>query len=259
MRRLWRWGRAMSELVDDLVAALDPVRFAAGLGFTAEPWQSGLLRSPSRRVLVTCARQVGKTQTTSLKALHLAVYTPGALVLIISPSQRQSDEMLLRVKALYRGLGRAKPSKDSGSELVLENGSRIVSLPGTEGTSRGFSAAQLIVLDEASRVDDDIFASVLPMVASDGAIWALSTPWGRRGWFFELHEDERSGWERHKVTVYESAQYDAERIAEMRATVGSFAFASDYLCEFGDTDSQLFGSELVRAAFSPAVEPLELP
>ncbi|WP_169747627.1 terminase large subunit domain-containing protein [Demequina iriomotensis] len=249
----------MGDLGRDLAAALDPVRFAAGLGFEAERWQARLVRSRARRVLVACARQVGKTTTTSLKALHVAVYEPGSLVLIISPSQRQSDEMLLRVKALYRALGQAKPSRDSGSELVLENGSRIVSLPGTEGTSRGFAGAKLIVLDEAARVPDDIFASVLPMVASDGAIWALSTPWGRRGWFFEGFESREATWEKHRVTVYESAQYDDVRIAEVRAALGGFVFASDYECVFGDTDTQLFGSELVRAAFTSAVKELVLP
>ncbi|WP_158254099.1 terminase large subunit domain-containing protein [Cryobacterium sp. Y50] len=247
----------MLDLGSDLAAALDPVAFAGRLAFDAETWQQRLLRSTASRVLVRCARQVGKTQTTSFKAVHVALYRSGSLVLIISPSQRQSDEMLLRVKALYRTLGRAKLAKDSGSELVLENGSRIVSLPGTEGTSRGFSGAQLIVLDEASRVEDSIFASVLPMVASDGAIWALSTPWGRRGWFYELHDDVANGWQRHKVTVYESGQYGPHRIAEVKAALGSYVFASDYECEFGDTDSQLFGTEMVRAAFTPAIKPLE--
>lgn len=249
----------MTDLALDLAAALDPVRFGDGLGFAAEPWQSTLLRSQARRVLVACARQVGKTTTTGLKALHIALFEPGSLVLIISPSQRQSDEFLLRVRALYRALGVAKPSRDSGSELVLENGSRIVSLPGTEGTSRGFAGARLIVLDEAARVDDDIFASVLPMVASTGAIWALSTPWGRRGWFFEAFEARDSQWERHRVTVHESEQYDEQRIREVRAALGGFVFASDYECVFGDTDSQLFGTALVRAAFTPAVSELVLP
>lgn len=248
---------APASLVGDLAAALDPVTFARGLGFEAEPWQADLMRSTSRRVLVACARQVGKTQTTALKALHTALYVPGALVLIVSPSQRQSDEMLLRVKTLYRGLGRSeKAAKDSAAELILENGSRLLSLPGTEGTSRGFAGAKLVILDEAARVDDDIFAAFLPMVASDGAIWALSTPWGQRGFFHQLHEDPANGWERHRVTVHESAQYDAQRIAEVKASVGSFVFASDYLAQFGDTDTQVFGSELVRAAFTPQVRPL---
>lgn len=245
-------------LAKDLAAAVDPVAFGSTLSFDAEPWQRKLLRSPARRVLVRCSRQVGKTQTTSIKALHTARFNPGALVLIISPTQRQSDEMLLRIRTLHRATsgGVAKLAKDSNTEMGMENGSRIVSLPGTEGTSRGFAGAKLIVLDEAARIEDDIFAAVLPMVASDGAIWALSTPWGRRGWFFNLHEQPGNGWERHKVTCYESGQYTPERIAEAKASVSSFVFASDYEVQFGDNDSQLFATENVRAAFTPTVTPL---
>ena len=42
------------------------------------------------------------------------------------------------------------------------------------------------------------------------------------------------------MTVHESAQYDAARIAEVKASLGSFVFSSDYECVFGDTDSQFF-------------------
>lgn len=247
----------MTVLADDLAAAVDPVVFAGRLGFAAEPWQQALLRSRSRRQLVACARQVGKTQVTAIRAVHAAVYEPDSLVLLISPSQRQSDELLRRCRAVYRACGRPlKSVAESVTELALENGSRIVSLPGTEGTSRGFAAARLLVLDEAARVEDDIFSSVLPMVASDGVICALSTPWGQRGWFWGLWEDQRGGWEHHRVTVHESGQYDARRIAEVRASVGSFVFASDYLVQFTDTDEQLFNTEQVRRAFSSAVRPL---
>lgn len=247
----------MTTLTADLAAALDPVVFARRLGFAAEGWQQRLMRSGSRRQLVACARQVGKTQVTAYRAVHAAVYEPNSLVLLISPSQRQSDELLRRCRTVYRDLGRPlKSVAESVTELALENGSRIVSLPGTEGTSRGFAAARLLVIDEAARVEDDIFASVLPMVASDGVLCALSTPWGQRGWFHELWTDPTGGWEQHRVVVYESAQYDARRIAEVRQSVGSFTFASDYLVEFTDTESQLFSSEAVRRAFTPTVRPL---
>ncbi|ALD13128.1 terminase large subunit domain-containing protein [Clavibacter capsici] len=249
----------MTGLAEDLAAALDPAVFAGGLGLEPEPWQADLLRSRASRALVLCARQVGKSTTVGYRALHRAVYRPGCLVLIVSPTQRQSDEQLGRVATLYRGMGeQPRAAKSNSAELALANGSRIVSLPGSEGGIRGFSGVELLIIDEASRVEDDVFASCLPMVASSGQIVALSTPWGRRGWFFELHEDPVNAWERHKVTVHESDQYTPERIAEVRAALGSFTFASDYLCEFGDTDSQLFGAEMVRAAFSSTVRPLEL-
>jgi len=244
-------------LAADLTAALDPVRFAANLGFIAEKWQSELLRSSSRRGLMACARQVGKTQTTALKAVHAALYEPGALVLIISPSQRQSDEMLGRIKGVYRACGRPlRTVKDSTTELELENGSRIVSLPGTEGTTRGFTGARLLILDEAARVDDDVFAGVLPMVASGGTIMALSTPWGQRGWFYGLWDATGNGWEHHRVTCHESAQFDEARIREVRESVGGYMFASDYEAVFGDTDEQLFTTTAVRAAFTADVRPL---
>lgn len=245
-----------SPLAAALAEALDPVAFARGRGFAPEVWQARLLRTVAPRVLVRCSRQVGKTTTVSYKALHAAINVPKRDVLIVSPTQRQSDEMLQRVAGVYRGMAEApKLRRDNASEMGLANGSRVISLPGSEGGIRGFANVRLLVLDEAARIDDDVFASVLPMVGSDGQILALSTPWGRRGWFYNLHEDDRSGWERHKVTVHESAQYTPQRIAEVRQALGSFAFSSDYLCEFGDTDSQLFSSEAVRAAFAP-IQPL---
>lgn len=244
-------------LADDLAAALDPVAFAHRVHFAPESWQASLLRSTSRRVLVACARQVGKTSTTAIRAVHQAVYSPDSLVLVISPSQRQSDELLRRCRSVYRAAGRPlKTTVESHQQIELENGSRIVSLPGTEGTVRGYAGASLLVLDEAARVDDEVFAGVLPMVSSTGTLMALSTPWGRRGWFFEAWEDPAAGWERHRVTVHESNQYDERRIAEVKASVGSFVFSSDYMAVFGDTDSQVFAQEQIRAAVSKEVTPL---
>lgn len=237
---------------------LDPVAFARGRGFIAEPWQSKLLRSTARRIAVHCARQVGKSTTTGYKSLHVALSNPDRDVLIVSPAQRQSAEMLEAIKTIYRGM-RAAPRlvKDNDSEMVLYNRARILSLPGVEGTIRGFSNVKLLVIDEASRVPDEVFAAVLPMVGSDGQIMALSTPWGCRGWFYEVCEESvLNGWEKHRVTVYDSAQWWPQRIAEMRASVGKFVFASDYEALFQDTDDQLFSTEDVRRAFTSDVQPL---
>lgn len=238
--------------------ALDPVAFARGRGFIAEPWQSKLLRSTARRIVVPCSRQVGKSTTTGYKSLHVALSNPGRDVLIVSPAQRQSSEMLETIKTIYRGM-RAAPRlvKDNDSEMVLHNRARILSLPGVEGTIRGFANVKLLVIDEASRVLDGVFAAVLPMVGSDGQIMALSTPWGQRGWFYEVAEEAPlNGWEKHRVTVFDSAQWTPQRIAEVRASVGKFAFASDYEALFQDTDNQLFSSEDVRRAFTSEVQPL---
>ena len=71
---------------------------------------------------------------------------------------RQSSELFRRVPGFYHGLT-ALPSRpavklESALRLELENKSRVVSLPGSERTTRGFSRASLIVLDEAARIGD---------------------------------------------------------------------------------------------------------
>lgn len=124
----------MSSLTATFREALDPVAFAAGRGFIAEPWQARLLQSVARRIVVPCSRQVGKTETTSYKSLHAALNNTGRDVLIISPSLRQSTEMLLRIKTIYRGMRTApRLTKDNDSEMGLFNGSRVISCPALRG------------------------------------------------------------------------------------------------------------------------------
>ena len=76
----------------------------------------------------------------------------------------------------------------------MENGSRILALPGTEKTVRGYAQASLVVIDEAARVEDELIAAVRPMLAvseGGGRLIALTTPAGKRGWFFDAWTGDR--------------------------------------------------------------------
>lgn len=248
----------MTDVNLHVAAALDPVAFARRQGFIAEPWQERLMRSTSRRLILACSRQVGKTTSIAFRAVHTAVYNPGSLVLIMAPGQRQAEEMLETVRTIYHAAGRpVATTADSATTMKLANGSRVVALPGTSSTTRGYAAAKLLIIDEAAFVDDDVFAGVLPMVDSrTGTVAVLSTPNGQQGWFYELWDDLANGWERHRITVYESEQWDAERIELMRTSVGSFRFASDYEALFTDTSQQVFKTSDVRACFDNNLKPL---
>ena len=46
----------MTNLVADLLLALDPVAFAVSLGIIPDAWQAQVLRSASRRLLLNCSR-----------------------------------------------------------------------------------------------------------------------------------------------------------------------------------------------------------
>src|SRR5262252_6709951 len=164
-------------LAHDLATALDPARLMHTCALPPDPWQAALLRSPAQRILLLCCRQSGKSTTTASLALHTALYQPGALVLLLSPSLRQSAELFKKVIGAYRTLAATVPPEaESALRLELTNGSRIVSLPGTESTIRGFSGVTLLVVDEASRVEDSLYYAVRPMLAvSGGRLIALST------------------------------------------------------------------------------------
>jgi hypothetical protein len=184
-----------------LSVALDPARVLLARGMSADPWQRAFLLGASRQVLLCCSRQSGKSTVVSALALHTALFTPGALVLLLSPSLRQSSEIFRKVLEADDALGRPLPSLyRSQFRLELANGSRVLCLPGREETIRSFGGVNLLVLDEAARIPDALYRSVRPMLAvSRGRLVALSTPFGRRGWFY--HEWAGSGpWDRVRIT-----------------------------------------------------------
>src|SRR5215211_1812326 len=146
-----------SSLAGDLRMALDRVAFAEHLGMVLDPWQARLLGSTSDRIILNCSRQSGKSTMAAVRALHQALYFPRSLVLCLAPALRQSQELFGKIYELHKDLG--EPLKKFGERrlsLELTNGSRIITLPGTEKTIRGYSGAALLLVDEAARVEDDL-------------------------------------------------------------------------------------------------------
>jgi len=246
-------------LADDLACALDPVRFARRAGLDPDPWQVRVLRSPARQIILNCSRQVGKSTVTGILAGHTALYEPGAPILLLSPTERQSIELLRKVKDTLRQLGTATTAveKDNALSLEFASGSRILALPGKEGTIRGFSAVRLLIIDEASRVPDALYQAVRPMLAvSGGRIVLLSSPFGKRGFFH--HEWTAGGpeWERVEVDAYACPRLDPLWLDKERATIGDWWFDQEYLCKFKETTDQVFAYDDVMAALDDAVTPL---
>jgi hypothetical protein len=82
-----------ADLALDLACSFDPVILAEQAGMTPDAWQCGVLRSGASRVLLLCSRPAGKSTITSILAVHTALYEPGSLVLLLSPTLRQSGEL----------------------------------------------------------------------------------------------------------------------------------------------------------------------
>jgi hypothetical protein len=247
----------MVPLREDLALALDRVAFARDLGISTDDWQRDLLRSASNRVLLNCCRQSGKSTMSALIALHRALYHPSSLVLCLAPTLRQSQELFGKVSGFYRDLGRPVSARaERKLSLELENGSRIVTLPGTEKTIRGFSGTTLLVVDEAARVDDALYFAVRPMLAvSGGALMMLSTPYGKRGVFFEEWIGG-AGWERYEVPASQCPRITSTFLEEEWRSLPSRVYRQEYECSFEETEASVFSYELVEQAITPDVAPL---
>ena len=234
---------------------------ARAVGMEPDPWQADLLTSQAREMILLCCRQSGKSTVAGLLALGEAAYRPHSLVLLLSPSLRQSSELFRKVRDGYASARRkvvlSKIRDESVLRLELANGSRVVSLPGREGTIRGFSGVSLLVVDEAARVDDALYQAVRPMLAvSGGRIILLSTPFGKRGFFHQEWIDGGDRWQRVMVTAEQCPRIPADWLAAERGAIGDYWFRQEYMCEFVETADQVFGYEYVMDALSADVEPL---
>jgi len=247
--------RGAQTLADDLAMALDAVVFARAVGVEPDPWQADVLRSRHTRMLLNCSRQSGKSTTTAIIALHQAVYVPGSLVLLLSPSLRQSSELFRKVAQAYTALGETVPStSETTLRLELANGSRILSLPASEATIRGYSGVDLLVVDEAARVPTALIASVRPMLAtSNGRLLTLSTPFGSRGWWYENWRSQ-DDWYRIEVPATMCPRIPASFLEEERRNMGEWWFNQEFLCQFLDAESAAFRSEDIEAAFDKGME-----
>jgi hypothetical protein len=247
----------MVSLAEDLKLALDRVAFARAAGLNPDPWQINVLRSASRRLLLNCSRQSGKTTVVAAMALHRALYVPRAFCLVFSPSLDQSLEFFRRVADLCHALGmeNVDPQALRKTGMELRNGSRIEARPGSERTARG-RTADLLVIDEAARIDDGLYHAIRPMLAvTRGTLVMLSTPAGKRGAFY--HEwTSGHGWEKHEVHARECPRIDEEFLDEERHTLPSWIFRQEYECSFEETEDQVFTQEMVERAVTSEVTPL---
>jgi hypothetical protein len=237
--------------------AVDPDQVMTRANLQPDPWQHQVLASTMSQILLLCSRQAGKSTVASALAVRAALLQRDALVLVLSPSLRQSGELFRKVLNHFNALGRPVPVKgESALRIEFANGSRVISLPGDEGTIRGFSGVTLLIIDEAARVMDDLYCAVRPMLAvSQGKLIALSTPFGQRGWFYEAWRSDEE-WERIRVTAEECPRITKEFLAEEKRALGERWFLQEYCCSFQDSIDAVFSAADIEAAMSGDVQPL---
>jgi hypothetical protein len=235
-----------ADLRSDLRAALDPAAlFEAAFGLAPLAWQVGFLHE-TRPVALCKGRQIGASLAAAALAIHTTVYRPGANAIIVSPSLKQSTEITTRARAGLRRLG-VRLVQDAASMLALPNGSRIVSLPGTARSARGYSA-DLLVLDECAYLEEDTITAARALVAATrGRTIAQSTPAEPRGFFHGLITSGDPSWVCLTVRSDSVPTISAAFLAAERRAMSPGAYAMEYEATFGEPGATLFSVERINA------------
>ena len=198
-----------------------------------DPWQAEVLEQDYHHLLLNCCRQAGKSTAVAMLGLAHALFHTGALVLLVSPSMRQSSELFRVLKDFHWRLGEPFLTRKTAFELQLENRSRVVCLPCSESTIRGYANVSLVVIDEASRVPDDLYLAVRPMISvSGGRLIALSTPRGKRGFFYNAWTKGGGDWKRIEVPASQIPRLKPEHLDKDRRAMTEAEFRQEYCCSF---------------------------
>lgn len=269
-------------LANELAASIDPFRYLKSLGFEAFDWQQEALDPGIDRLILLCGRQSGKSTAIAALCTHKAKYQPGSLILLFSPTEDQSEELMSKISTLMSQDKEIILVRDSSETKKLLNGSRIKAFSASPKAARGYSDPDIIVFDEAAQVPRELYLTVRPMMTGGKTtLILLSTPYGKEGFFYDTWTDGSPEWTRvmvkptdvlHDALPDEYPPVDEKAWADMQRSKGIKAYISprhkkpflreelrvmgehwyrqEYNCEFLSPVDSLFDPADVDAAFS---------
>jgi hypothetical protein len=85
----------------------------------------------------------------------------------------------------------------------------------------------------------------------------MSTPNGKRGFFYEEWANGGERWTRVSVPASECTRISEAFLEEERTTMGDRWFRQEYCCEFVEEEGCLFDEEMIRRAVRDDLKPLE--
>ncbi len=219
--------------------------FAGAYGTDPLEWQEPYLWDTGNIVVVK-GRQVGASTAAASTAIRYVRHFPNFLAAIVSPSLKQSAEVKLRAKEGIVRLGEALV-QDSSTTLGLDNGSRILSLPGSAKAVRGWSAG-LLIIDEAAYLDPDTFLAVRATVAATGGrVIVQSTPAAPFGHFYDLFQSPDPGWTKYQVSSEDVATISRDFLDGEKAKLSEDDYAQEYLGQFSSPGLGLVDPDRLRA------------
>jgi hypothetical protein len=272
--------RLLKDMVGRLLSTLSPTAYLEGLGFTSYPWQRDVL-DVHRRLILKCPRQSGKSTIVAAKAGHRCKHYPNSLVLLYAPTENQAIELMEKISVFLSQDPEVKLERNSTVEKRFKNGSRIRAFTANPVSARGYSAPDMIIFDEAAYTDDELYLTVRPMITPTTELILLSTPNGKRGFFYETWEygehwtkiqvdvaDIRGAREpfeerRQKaleegIQLYLSPRQTEEVLREELRVMGERWYRQEYEGEFLDMTGAVFDMDSLYRALDTTEKAIDL-
>lgn len=273
--------------LSDIANSLDPARYLESLGFELFDWQKAVLQDPAKRIIINGCRQAGKSTIMSGLVCHRAKFFPKSTSIILAPSKDQAS-LDMRKIIDFIGMDDTYPARkhETTEEIELANGSWIKVVTATDKSARGYSKPDIVLFDEASRIEESVFNAVKPMITGHkvARMVEISTPYGKMGFFWK-HWNSKS-WRKYLVTspydareesgeyhvfrrkvsreilptyclrenqqceLYESPRHqDEEEQALNLEDMDYLLYRQEFLCEFVDNADQVFQQTMVERMF----------
>jgi len=220
--------------------------------------------------IIMWSRQTGKSFVVSLFAVLRAIEKKNHLVAILSPTERQSKELMEKVKRhveFLREVGKFQGEisffEDTTTnvlEVRFPNKSRIIGLPANPDGVRGLTGD--VILEEASffKYGYKVYQAIFPSITrnKDLKLVVISTPRSKSDIFGHLWQMSENNdlWFRQKLTIYDAIKQGLNiDIEELQKGVpNQDIWLQEYMCEFMDEDSVLLPYEILHSCTLEGIE-----
>lgn len=246
----------------------DPLSFVENVfKATPDPWQRKVLKAialGALRVSIRSGNGVGKTTLLSWLGIWFVVCRYPSKCVVTAPTAPQLFDALFSEMKFWVGL-----LPDAVRQLLHVTTDHIALAADTSGawisarTSRpetpealqGVHAANvLLIVDEASGVDERVYQAGQTSMSTPGAITVLaSNPLRNSGFFYRTHTDLADMWQTYHVSGLDSPRVSSGFVEEIKRTYGelSMEYRVKVLGEFPLADSDTYlSAELVKGAMA---------
>ncbi len=229
-----------------------------------DQFQKDILEAEGNILLCT-GRQVGKTTIFAHKAGNYLIEHPKTQIIVVSLTEDQAKLIIIMILSYleknHKKEIKKKKSETNSGRITLKNKSSVISRPvGNTGDAiRGFTA-DILIIDEASRMPSMMWAAAKPTLATTaGKIWMCSTPFGKQGYFYECYLNKNKRYkvfEANTPEVYANRNWDKPELKEQalqfleqeKRDMSELEYGQEYLGLFLDELRQFFSDEVIEKA-----------